>query len=88
MASNGVGGGGVETAIWQPGADGGASAFTATTAKGMELSAYDQQRRAHPPIDDNTEIVVTPRSLSAELCCPICLDLLANTMTTKVGGGI
>uniref|UniRef100_A0A5F9CDM3 E3 ubiquitin-protein ligase RING2 n=1 Tax=Oryctolagus cuniculus TaxID=9986 RepID=A0A5F9CDM3_RABIT len=29
------------------------------------------------------EIVVSPRSLHSELMCPICLDMLKNTMTTK-----
>uniref|UniRef100_A0A673JIA3 RING-type E3 ubiquitin transferase n=1 Tax=Sinocyclocheilus rhinocerous TaxID=307959 RepID=A0A673JIA3_9TELE len=30
-----------------------------------------------------TEIDVSPRSLHSELMCPICLDMLKNTMTTK-----
>jgi len=29
-------------------------------------------------------VVVSPRVLASELCCPICLDLLNTTMTTKV----
>ncbi|RXN39055.1 oxysterol-binding -related 7-like isoform X1 [Labeo rohita] len=32
---------------------------------------------------DSTEIAVSPRSLHSELMCPICLDMLKNTMTTK-----
>uniref|UniRef100_A0A8C7AQ77 E3 ubiquitin-protein ligase RING1 n=1 Tax=Neovison vison TaxID=452646 RepID=A0A8C7AQ77_NEOVI len=32
---------------------------------------------------DGTEIAVSPRSLHSELMCPICLDMLKNTMTTK-----
>ncbi|KTF94530.1 hypothetical protein cypCar_00041434 [Cyprinus carpio] len=32
---------------------------------------------------DSTEIDVSPRSLHSELMCPICLDMLKNTMTTK-----
>uniref|UniRef100_A0A671PQ08 RING-type E3 ubiquitin transferase n=1 Tax=Sinocyclocheilus anshuiensis TaxID=1608454 RepID=A0A671PQ08_9TELE len=34
-------------------------------------------------IMDSTEIDVSPRSLHSELMCPICLDMLKNTMTTK-----
>lgn len=34
-------------------------------------------------ITDNTEIAVSPRSLHSELMCPICLDMLKKTMTTK-----
>ncbi|KAI2644524.1 E3 ubiquitin-protein ligase RING2-B [Labeo rohita] len=34
-------------------------------------------------IMDSTEIAVSPRSLHSELMCPICLDMLKNTMTTK-----
>lgn len=34
-------------------------------------------------IQDNTEIAVSPRSLHSELMCPICLDMLKRTMTTK-----
>eukprot|EP00064_Thunnus_orientalis_P025207 superscaffoldBa00012175_g25547 len=32
---------------------------------------------------DGTEVAVSPRSLHSELMCPICLDMLKNTMTTK-----
>ncbi|XP_072919408.1 E3 ubiquitin-protein ligase RING2 isoform X3 [Hemitrygon akajei] len=34
-------------------------------------------------ITDGMEIAVSPRSLHSELMCPICLDMLKNTMTTK-----
>uniref|UniRef100_A0A8C6S241 RING-type E3 ubiquitin transferase n=1 Tax=Neogobius melanostomus TaxID=47308 RepID=A0A8C6S241_9GOBI len=34
-------------------------------------------------IVDRTEVAVSPRSLHSELMCPICLDMLKNTMTTK-----
>lgn len=34
-------------------------------------------------IMDGTEVAVSPRSLHSELMCPICLDMLKNTMTTK-----
>ena len=48
-----------------------------------ELSAYEKQRKPHETITDNTEIAVSPRSLHSELMCPICLDMLKNTRTTK-----
>ena len=32
---------------------------------------------------DSTEIAVSQRSLHSELMCPICLDILKTTMTTK-----
>ncbi|VDN05913.1 unnamed protein product [Thelazia callipaeda] len=42
-----------------------------------------QHRRPHKAISDATEIRISTRMLSSELCCPICLDLLTTTMTTK-----
>ncbi|MBV94331.1 E3 ubiquitin-protein ligase RING1, partial [Eschrichtius robustus] len=39
--------------------------------------------RRREAIMDGTEIAVSPRSLHSELMCPICLDMLKNTMTTK-----
>lgn len=38
---------------------------------------------AQEAITDGLEIAVSPRSLHSELMCPICLDMLKNTMTTK-----
>nr|SVE84332.1 EOG090X08BJ [Daphnia pulex] len=51
--------------------------------KSWELSLYELQRTPQEAITDNTEIAVSPRSLHSELMCPICLDMLKNTMTTK-----
>lgn len=48
-----------------------------------ELSLYEQNREPQPVIMDDTEITVTPRSLHSEVMCPICLDILNVTMTTK-----
>lgn len=48
-----------------------------------EMSLYDKHRRPHKLITDATEIVISPRSLDSELMCPICLDMLNTTMTTK-----
>jgi E3 ubiquitin-protein ligase RNF1/2 len=52
-------------------------------AKTWELSLYELNRLPHEVITDNTEIAVSPKSLHNELMCPICLDILKNTMTTK-----
>uniref|UniRef100_A0A914H3D3 RING-type E3 ubiquitin transferase n=1 Tax=Globodera rostochiensis TaxID=31243 RepID=A0A914H3D3_GLORO len=56
---------------------------TVTGGKTLELSKYDKIRKPHKMISDDTKIKVTVRTLSTELCCPICLDLLTCTMTTK-----
>ncbi len=52
-------------------------------SKTWELSLYELQRTPQDAITDNTEIAVSPRSLHSELMCPICLDMLKITMTTK-----
>lgn len=51
--------------------------------KSWELSLYELQRNPQEAITDHTEIAVSPRSLHSELMCPICLDMLKKTMTTK-----
>ncbi|KAH7723912.1 ring finger protein 1 [Aphelenchoides avenae] len=56
---------------------------TITGGKTLELSDYDQERVPHEPITDDTEIRMNTRTLATELTCPICLDLLTSTMTTK-----
>lgn len=53
------------------------------SSKTWELSLYELHRTPLEPITDKTEIAVSPRSLHSELMCPICLDMLKNTMTTK-----
>jgi hypothetical protein len=53
------------------------------TNKTWELSLYELNREPHQVITDETEIKVSPRTLHSELMCPICLDLLKKTMTTK-----
>ncbi|XP_070995310.1 E3 ubiquitin-protein ligase RING2-A-like [Oncorhynchus clarkii lewisi] len=52
-------------------------------SKTWELSLYELHRSPQEAIMDSTEIAVSPRSLHSELMCPICLDMLKNTMTTK-----
>lgn len=56
---------------------------SASTGKTWELSLYELNRQPQEVITDGTEIAVSPRSLHSELMCPICLDMLKNTMTTK-----
>lgn len=51
--------------------------------KTWDLSLYELNRQSQEAITDNTEIAVSPRSLHSELMCPICLDMLKKTMTTK-----
>ncbi|XP_055633518.1 E3 ubiquitin-protein ligase RING1-like [Toxorhynchites rutilus septentrionalis] len=51
--------------------------------KTWDLSLYELNRTPQQAITDNTEIAVSPRSLHSELMCPICLDMLKKTMTTK-----
>ncbi|XP_012561073.1 E3 ubiquitin-protein ligase RING2 isoform X1 [Hydra vulgaris] len=51
--------------------------------KSWELSLYELHRTPQEVITDDTEIAISPRSLHSELMCPICLDMLTNTMTTK-----
>lgn len=52
-------------------------------SKTWELSLYELHRTPQEAITDLTEIAVSPRSLHSELMCPICLDMLKKTMTTK-----
>jgi len=51
--------------------------------KSWELSLYESLRTPQEAITDSTEIAVSPKSLQSELTCPICLDMLTTTMTTK-----
>ncbi|CAJ0572929.1 unnamed protein product, partial [Mesorhabditis spiculigera] len=49
-----------------------------------ELSDYDRERKPHKAHNDQSApIKMTVRTLQNELLCPICLDLLTKTMTTK-----
>ena len=51
--------------------------------KTWDLSLYELNRTPQEAITDDTVISVSPRSLHSELMCPICLDMLKSTMTTK-----
>jgi len=57
--------------------------MTEIVEKSWDLSLYELHRTSHEAITDNTEIAVSPKSLQSELTCPICLDMLTSTMTTK-----
>ncbi|KAK7916280.1 hypothetical protein WMY93_012041 [Mugilogobius chulae] len=54
-----------------------------TPSKTWELSLYELHRSPQEAIVDGTEVAVSPRALHSELMCPICLDMLKDTMTTK-----
>ncbi|XP_038180083.1 E3 ubiquitin-protein ligase RING2-like [Arvicola amphibius] len=59
---------------------------TQPVSKTWELSLYESQRTPQAAITDGlhiADIAVSPRSLHRELMCPICLDILKKTMTTK-----
>ncbi len=44
---------------------------------------YENHRTPHEMVSDTSAIGVSPRALHSELMCPICLDLMRNTQTTK-----
>lgn len=48
-----------------------------------DLSLYELHRKPQELVTDSTAMVVGPHTLASELKCPICLDILQNTMTTK-----
>lgn len=52
--------------------------------KSWELSHYEIHRKAQSLITSaTTKIAVSSKSVHSDLRCPICLDLLSTTMTTK-----
>ena len=53
------------------------------SSKTWELSDYELHRTPQDALTDGSEIAVSPRALHSELMCPICLDMLHQTMTTK-----
>ena len=44
---------------------------------------YELHRKPQEMVADSSAIAVSPRALHSELMCPICLDLMRNTQTTK-----
>jgi E3 ubiquitin-protein ligase RNF1/2 len=53
------------------------------SSKNWDLNIYELNRIPHEIIYDDTEIAVSPNILQNELMCPICLEILKTTMTTK-----
>ncbi|XP_065844654.1 E3 ubiquitin-protein ligase RING2-like isoform X2 [Oscarella lobularis] len=51
-------------------------------AKMWELSLYELNRQPQLPVNDS-DLIVMPKTLRSEMMCPICLDVLKTTMTTK-----
>uniref|UniRef100_A0A0N4ZPU1 RING-type E3 ubiquitin transferase n=1 Tax=Parastrongyloides trichosuri TaxID=131310 RepID=A0A0N4ZPU1_PARTI len=51
--------------------------------QGMALSEYDEIRKPHAIKGGDTTVSIGSRTLQTELTCPICLDLLQTTMTSK-----
>lgn len=49
----------------------------------FELSLYELQRKPQQTITDEDMEIPSTYSLTSELTCPICLDILKKTMTTK-----
>ena len=47
-----------------------------------ELSLYELNRQPQLPVNDS-DLIVMPKTLRSEMMCPICLDVLKTTMTTK-----
>ncbi|KAI6177397.1 RING-type domain-containing protein [Aphelenchoides bicaudatus] len=62
---------------------GSSTSETITGQKTLELSEYDKVRKPHKVLDDETMITISSRTLTTEICCPICLDLFTGTMGTK-----
>uniref|UniRef100_A0A7E4VGA6 RING-type E3 ubiquitin transferase n=1 Tax=Panagrellus redivivus TaxID=6233 RepID=A0A7E4VGA6_PANRE len=57
---------------------------TVTGGRTLKLSAYDRVRKPHEAITDPKVVIsIGPRTLSNELDCPVCLDLLNKTTVTK-----
>ena len=57
--------------------------MTELSGKNWDLSLYELHRTPQEAITDNTKILISPKDLQSELTCPICLEMLTQTMTTK-----
>ena len=51
--------------------------------RSWELSHYEVHREAQNLMTDDIKVAVSSKSVHSDLRCPICLDLLSATMTTK-----
>jgi len=57
--------------------------MTELSGKNWDLSLYELHRTPQEAITDNKQITISPKDLQSELTCPICLEMLTSTMTTK-----
>ena len=57
--------------------------MTELGGKSWDLSLYELHRTPQEAITDNKQITISPKDLQSELTCPICLEMLTSTMTTK-----
>jgi len=58
--------------------------MTEIEEKSWELSLYESLRTPQEAITESKAVIaVSPKSMQSELTCPICLDMLTQTMTTK-----
>ena len=57
--------------------------MTEIAGKSWDLSLYELHRTPQEAITDNKQITISPKDLQSELTCPICLEMLTSTMTTK-----
>uniref|UniRef100_A0AC35UC64 RING-type E3 ubiquitin transferase n=1 Tax=Rhabditophanes sp. KR3021 TaxID=114890 RepID=A0AC35UC64_9BILA len=53
------------------------------TRQNLTLTEYDEAREPHPVITSDIKIPVGSRTLATFITCPVCLDLLKTTMTSK-----
>lgn len=60
-----------------------ATTEAAPSNKTWRLTLYEINRTPQEVLPNDVEVKVSPRSLHSELMCPICLDMLKVTMTTK-----
>ena len=55
---------------------------TTTTTNNWELTQYEEQRKPQEVILDDTMVAVS-HTLNQDFKCPICLELMKNTMAAK-----
>lgn len=50
----------------------------------FELSDYEKTRVPHEPKTDNDRVTIAWSSIADHMKCPVCLNIIADTMTTDV----
>ncbi|KAF8375090.1 hypothetical protein PRIPAC_81519 [Pristionchus pacificus] len=76
MASGGT------SSVYRTGRNDSGSGSEDENDKELVLNEYDKTRQVVPLVHGRS-VVMSTKLLSTEFTCPICLDLLTNTMTTK-----